>query len=43
MLKKAVLYLDRIRQGRAEEEDTDLEASEESDTHPLKSKDRNGE
>ena len=40
MLKEAVLHLDRIRNGRAEEEDADLEASESSDTHSLKSKDR---
>ena len=41
MLKEAVLHLDRIRKGRAEEEDADLDASEASDTHSSKSKDQN--
>ena len=40
MLKEAVLHLDRIRKGEAEEEDADLDASEASDTHSLESKDQ---
>ena len=38
MLKEAVIHLDRIRQGRAEEEDADLDTSEASDPHSSKSK-----
>ena len=40
MLKEAVLHLDRIRKGEAEEEDADLDASEASDTHSSESKDQ---
>ena len=40
MLKEAVLHLDRIRKGKAEEEDADLDASEASDTHSSESKDQ---
>ena len=39
MLKAAVLHLERIRIGRAEEENADLDASEASDTHSSKPKD----